>query len=52
MPAGRVTPRGLLDCMIAAVAWRCGATLLAQDVDLQRVADVVGIAMDESSRYP
>lgn len=45
-----VNPRGLVDCMIAAVAWRCGATLLAQDGDLQRVADVVGIAMDESSR--
>jgi predicted nucleic acid-binding protein len=41
-----VTPRGLVDCMIAAVAWRSDATLLAQDVDLHRVADVVGIAMD------
>lgn len=44
-----VTPRGLVDCMIAAVAWRSGATLLAQAVDLQRVADVVGITMDPSS---
>ena len=41
-----VTPRGLIDCMIAAVAWRSGAVLLAQDVDLQRVADVVGITLD------
>jgi predicted nucleic acid-binding protein len=41
-----VTPHGLVDCMIAAVAWRSDATLLAQDVDLHRVADVVGIAMD------
>ncbi len=41
-----ITPRGLIDCMIAAVAWRRGAALLAQDVDLLRVADVVGIALD------
>ncbi len=43
-----LTPRGLIDCMIAAVAWRSGATLLAHDIDLLRVADVVGIAMDAS----
>jgi predicted nucleic acid-binding protein len=41
-----VTPRGLVDCLIAAVAWRSGAALLAQDVDLLRVADIVGIAVD------
>lgn len=41
-----ITPRGLIDCMLAAVAWRRGAALLAQDVDLLRVADVVGIALD------
>src|SRR5207245_5695442 len=29
--AAGVTPRGLLDCMIAAVAWRREATLLAHD---------------------
>lgn len=44
-----VTPRGLIDCLIAAVAWRRGATLLAQDIALQRVANVIGITMDESS---
>ncbi len=38
-----VTPRGMVDCMIAAVALRHGASLLAADVDLDRVADVVGI---------
>jgi len=32
------TIRSAIDCLIAAVAWRRGATLLAQDVDLQRVA--------------
>lgn len=42
-----VTPRGLIDCMIAAIAWRSGASLLAEDVDLRRVAGVVGIALDE-----
>ncbi len=35
--------------MIAAVAWRSGATLLAQDIDLFRVAEVVGIELDEAS---
>lgn len=42
-----VTPRGLLDCLTAVVAWRRGDSLLAQDVDLRRVAEVVGIPMDE-----
>jgi predicted nucleic acid-binding protein len=45
-----VTPRGLIDCMIAAVAWRSHATLLACDSDLDDVARVVGIDLDESSR--
>jgi len=44
-----VTPRGLVDCMITAVAWRHGATLLAQDADLRRIAAVVGIDLDEAS---
>jgi predicted nucleic acid-binding protein len=44
--AAGVTPRGLLDCMIAAVAWRRGATLLAADADLHRVAHVVSIELD------
>lgn len=41
-----VTPRGMVDCMIAAVAWRSGATLLAADADLERVAAVMGIELD------
>ena len=41
-----VTPRGMLDCMIAAVAWRHGAKLLAADSDLDRVAEVMGIEME------
>jgi predicted nucleic acid-binding protein len=44
------TPRGMIDCMIAAVAWRHGAALLCLDVDLERVATVIGIELDEASR--
>lgn len=44
-----VTPRGMIDCMIAAVAWRQRAALLSQDVDLDRVAQVIGIDMDGAS---
>lgn len=47
--AAGVTPRGLIDCMIAAVAWRRGATLLAHDADIDRVASVIGIDLDEAS---
>lgn len=43
------TPRGMVDCMIAAVAWRRGATLLCNDVDLDRVAKVIGLDLDEAS---
>ena len=45
-----VTPRGLIDCMIASVAHRAQASLLAQDADLHRVAHVLGIEMDRASR--
>ncbi len=44
-----VTPRGMVDCMIAAVAWRHGATLLAHDSDIDRVARVIGINLDKAS---
>ena len=44
-----VTPRGIGDCMIAAVAYRCHATLLCWDADLDRVAQVIGIELDEGS---
>jgi predicted nucleic acid-binding protein len=43
------TPRGMVDCMIAAVAWRHGASLLAHDVDLQRLGQIVGIELDQAS---
>lgn len=44
-----ITPRGLLDCMIAAVAWRHGASLLAHDADLRRVAEVLDLVLDPAS---
>lgn len=47
-----VTPRGLVDCMIASVAWRAGASLLAHDVDLSRIAQVAGIILEPGSPSP
>jgi predicted nucleic acid-binding protein len=47
--AAGVTPRNMVDCMIATVAWRRRATLLAQDADLDRVARVIGIQLDGAS---
>jgi predicted nucleic acid-binding protein len=44
-----VTPRGMIDCMIASVAARREASLLAHDADLDRVARVIGIELDEAS---
>ena len=44
-----VTPRGMVDCRIATSARRYGATLLAQDGDLTRVAAVMGIPLDAAS---
>ena len=45
-----ITPRGMVDCMIAAVARRHQVTLLACDSDLDHVASVIGIDLDEASR--
>jgi uncharacterized protein YacL len=47
--AAGTTPRGMVDCMIAAVASRYGASLLAQDVDLVRVCHIVGITLDQTA---
>jgi predicted nucleic acid-binding protein len=44
-----VTPRGLIDCMIASVALRHRAALLAADSDLSRVAQVVGLDVDDAT---
>ncbi len=45
-----ITPRGLIDCMIAAVAWRQQAGILTCDADLDRVARVAGIELDQPPR--
>ena len=45
-----VTPRGIVDCMVAAVVWRTGAALLADDRDLAHVARVLGLKLDPASR--
>ena len=47
-----VTPRGLVHCMIAAVALRNGAAVLATDADLARIADVVPLQLDRSTPRP
>ena len=44
-----VTPRGMIDCMIAAVAHRRNLALLAWDVDMFRLADVIGLELDGAS---
>lgn len=50
--AAGITPRGMVDCMIASVAWRREATLLAHDADIGRVAEVIGIEIDAASLRP
>ncbi len=44
-----ITPHGMIDCMIAAVAWRHRAALLCLDGDLEHVAAVIGVDLDEAS---
>jgi predicted nucleic acid-binding protein len=44
-----VTPRGLIDCMLVAVAWRHEDSILAFDADLDRVCGVVGVPVDPTS---
>lgn len=44
-----VTPRGLIDCMVASVAKRSNASLLAHDTDLARVAEVIDLNLDRGS---
>lgn len=47
--AAGITPRGLIDCMIAAVALRNDAALLAYDRDLASIARVAKIPLDRAS---
>lgn len=44
-----VTPRGMVDCMIVAVAYRRGLALLAWDVEMFRVAETIGLELDAAS---
>jgi predicted nucleic acid-binding protein len=44
-----VTPRGMVDCLIASVAWRCDAAILHHDADLARVTGLLGVATDPAS---
>jgi predicted nucleic acid-binding protein len=44
-----VTPRGLIDCMIAAVAVSHDADLLSHDSDLSRMAGVTALTLDRHS---
>lgn len=44
-----ITPRGLLDCLIASVALRHRAMVLAHDVDLARISEVVPLRLDDAS---
>ncbi|MGH3928475.1 MAG: type II toxin-antitoxin system VapC family toxin [Pseudonocardiaceae bacterium] len=47
-----VTPRGLVDCLIAAVATSTATPVLAHDRDFARIADVVDLTLDEHSMRP
>ena len=44
-----ITPHGLIDCMVVAVAWRHDDAILAADVDLDRVCGVMGVPLDPAS---
>ena len=47
-----VTPRGLIDCMIAAIAVRHGVAVLASDADMARIADVMPLGLYPASPRP
>lgn len=43
-----ITPRGMLDCMIAAVAQSERVALLAQDADMNKIAEVISLQLDRA----
>jgi predicted nucleic acid-binding protein len=47
-----VTPRGMVDCMIASVAMSTGARVLAHDRDLEAMATVVALVLDDPTAMP
>ena len=50
--AAGITPRGLLDCVIAAVAIRHDVPILAHDLDLARIAEVTSLRLDAATLRP
>lgn len=44
-----ITPRGLTDCMIAAIALRSGASVLAADRDFRAMATVVPLRVHDAT---
>lgn len=44
-----ITPRGLVDCMIAAVAVRNRVPVLARDGDFAQIATVIALALDPAT---
>ena len=44
-----ITPRGLVDCMIASVAIRHGVKVLSHDADFARMSSVVALDLDDGS---
>ncbi|CAN5922325.1 hypothetical protein BH23ACT10_BH23ACT10_11350 [soil metagenome] len=44
-----VTPRGLVDCMIASVTQRANAALLSWDRDMARIADIITLELDDAT---
>ena len=47
-----ITPLGMVDCMIASVAHRHGASLLTADAGLSRIARTIEISLDHASIAP
>jgi hypothetical protein len=45
-----VTPRGLIDCMIASIALRADASLLTADSDFAAMARVLPLRLDTASK--
>ena len=50
--AAGITPRGLLDCVIAAVAIRHDVAVLAHDTDLARIAEITALRLDATTPRP
>jgi hypothetical protein len=47
--AAGVAPRGMIDCMVTSIAQRAGASVLAHDADVARVARVIKLDLDPAS---